>query len=1301
MMLKRALSSGDDFGAHLLTPGRPSMTKTAGMVPLVEEFISTLRPDPRYMYTLVNAMGYSEFYGANSNRDYYGYNPHLDFNGLLHTPDTCCCHGEYHNWQCDSLVQARLAKAWPFGYPSFYGAAVYAHHKNTDPSSLGFGDVIYAAQNEAMKRVELVMRVDIALAAKRGHSAILDRIKRGERTDVSMGCFRAGAMVTMADGTRKPIEQIVVGDSVRTHTGGTGRVTELHRRRYKGEFFEIRPANEDPFVATTEHPFWAAFRAKDAQRVWQKDKPTFDWVFAKDLEGAVLSRPKVTNTVASDISRATARILGYYLAEGHIVLNKNGDPAGIELTVNKNDAANEEIEALCQEVRTRNAPVWRQRENSEQEFAIGIYDAGLASLCASICGRFSKTKKLDESVLYWPEDLQRELLGAYFNGDGFTSGGDLLCSTASEDLAHQIREILFRLGVPTSYQVLHHRAGSGKSTKDTFEWVISIGKQWAGTFAPYCAKAPVTEIGKAKNIYRDYGDLWAVPIREYSSFFGEDDVYNFEVEGDNSYVVNGVAAHNCKVPFDNCSICTDWDTMKVAWKGYDKRRHASPGVAILAYHRTVRPIRGLAVTKADYCFPRGTLITMASGDQVAIEDVRVGDGVLAHDGSFREVTQLLPSTGLAEAVLVHAWGFTSQLSTENHPYLVQRGLRTGVPGGRAAQMSADTLEWVPAAELLPTDVVLSPVRSLPLESTTPTELGWLLGLYLAEGSPRYSAGVAYPSGTAFSLHEKEAALAERIERAAQLMDPKARCAVYRSNGAGITVRLASRQVSEWLEHCGGRGSSTKCLHPCVFQQSVGFCRAVLAGWAQGDGSHDKDMGVLRVATSSERLSRQMQNLAASCGVLAALHLYERPTNFKYQRIWYISFSGDAADAIQECREQQHFSKQSKLFFWDKYLCTSVRAVVPAGHLEEKYNFEVEGAHSYVAGGYAVHNCEHMVNTPGAILPDGQKVFVYNDFPKFFDISFVWVGADRTARVMWYMGDTPNLASMPSRPTSISEMLKGASDMTKTASVERTKGAEMEKEIPGGIARKIELCSNSEMDLPFGPLAEFSKLFGARTLLSTLGGLGVPLKPQEFHAVISVERPLHTVIAKKAAEEGVTFRTDLPGHTDRYAVDPEAFSPKLAEELLPLLDARSSFGPHLHVRLASSQKTASAGVRQSMEDPFARDVAADYNGYRLSLLKEAGNLFPKYYTVVATAHSDLLKTASSASLLLSPHAVVHWISAHLDKVASVDRELAEVMKYVTAEPDYRKLSAIGIEVGNRMDSQTGFLDAFKKAVNTVL
>lgn len=44
-------------------------------------------------------------------------------------------------------------------------------------------------------------------------------------------------------------------------------------------------------------------------------------------------------------------------------------------------------------------------------------------------------------------------------------------------------------------------------------------------------------------------------------------------------------------------------------------------------------------------------------------------------------------------------------------------------------------------------------------------------------------------------------------------------------------------------------------------------------------------------------------------------------------------------------------------------------------------------------------CDHMKLMPGKILDDGRKVFVYNDYPRFFDISFVFIGADRTSFVL--------------------------------------------------------------------------------------------------------------------------------------------------------------------------------------------------------------------------------------------------------------------------------------------------------------
>jgi hypothetical protein len=44
-------------------------------------------------------------------------------------------------------------------------------------------------------------------------------------------------------------------------------------------------------------------------------------------------------------------------------------------------------------------------------------------------------------------------------------------------------------------------------------------------------------------------------------------------------------------------------------------------------------------------------------------------------------------------------------------------------------------------------------------------------------------------------------------------------------------------------------------------------------------------------------------------------------------------------------------------------------------------------------------CDHMRNNAGKIMADGRKVFVYNPYPRFFDISFVFIGADRTSFVL--------------------------------------------------------------------------------------------------------------------------------------------------------------------------------------------------------------------------------------------------------------------------------------------------------------
>jgi hypothetical protein len=76
-------------------------------------------------------------------------------------------------------------------------------------------------------------------------------------------------------------------------------------------------------------------------------------------------------------------------------------------------------------------------------------------------------------------------------------------------------------------------------------------------------------------------------------------------------------------------------------------------------------------------------------------------------------------------------------------------------------------------------------------------------------------------------------------------------------------------------------------------------------------------------------------------------------------------------------------------------------------------------------------CQHALTMMNKILPDGRKVAVRNDFPKFFDISFVFIGADKTAKVMAKLAQRGNqvcmgdFCTLPRLSAEVGEMFKTA------------------------------------------------------------------------------------------------------------------------------------------------------------------------------------------------------------------------------------------------------------------------------------
>jgi len=182
MIVKQCQFRGkDEHGVHihLLHPGYTNehLTKVAAASPPqldhVFEIVRGMPKNGNSLPVLVSAMGAGEYWGSNSNGDYF------PEESLIHVPQ---------NWNGMSLdLQKQMGAKWEWGYPTFYNAFAYQHHSNKDPAR-AFGTVEYALWDSSMKRVLLVVNIDRQKARQMGAIGVVDKIENGEFPDVSMGC---------------------------------------------------------------------------------------------------------------------------------------------------------------------------------------------------------------------------------------------------------------------------------------------------------------------------------------------------------------------------------------------------------------------------------------------------------------------------------------------------------------------------------------------------------------------------------------------------------------------------------------------------------------------------------------------------------------------------------------------------------------------------------------------------------------------------------------------------------------------------------------------------------------------------------------------------------------------------------------------------------------------------------------------------------------------------------------------------------------------------------------------------------
>lgn len=380
------------------------------------------------------------------------------------------------------------------------------------------------------------------------------------------------------------------------------------------------------------------------------------------------------------------------------------------------------------------------------------------------------------------------------------------------------------------------------------------------------------------------------------------------------------------------------------------------------------------------CFIRGTMVTMADGSVRPIEDVKVGEYVMSHRGIPRRVLDTFQKQFTGELVTIHAKGYRIPVTaTADHQFVTYPGIPSGMAAKVAGHVDDCNPQWQAVGNLKVGDRVLLPRINVPegitiFEVATPShqvvldeKMGWLLGIYLAEGGlDRYPNGK--PNRVTFSCGRHETDIVEGIEYiASDIFGIETHVDNLQSKPTVTLVRISNVAVAQLFDELTRGNVYSKSVPSCVFSAPESVKLAVIRGWLDGDGHEAlreynggatfKSQGT----SASIPLLRDMHRLMLSMGMKPSLLMRKaRPDRAPSGDVFL--YGGSALRVFPEVREEAMalMTKRGLKRTRDQVELGIAAAIekTERTHVVNHtvYCIEVEEDHSFIADGYGVHNC---------------------------------------------------------------------------------------------------------------------------------------------------------------------------------------------------------------------------------------------------------------------------------------------------------------------------------------------------------
>jgi len=744
-------------------------------------------------------------------------------------------------------------------------------------------------------------------------------------------CLPASIEIMTYEGPKR-IDKVAVGEKVLTHTGQFKAVTQVFRRNYTGRLFTFKTlGNVEPLTLTEGHP------------VLVYDSGGTRWVAAENIPyRAYLTRPVVREYATSTFVEARhdvyhpsgrggyfmeqreilectpelARLIGYYLAEGH------ADRYRVSFDINKKEKdLAQDIVKISSE--TFHYAVGFKPDKRNEGLKLVIDSVRIAAFFQQF-GTMAHLKHLPTWAMYLPEDLQAEFVKGVFRGDGHYSNyfyaylhsNYFTIRTTSKEMATQLSYILARLGIIASI--------SKQDQKDRRRcYNVTVHTPFIEKMAAVCGITGSNNTGATHSYLKITDSMIASPVTEiHVEEVNDIEVFNLEVEDDNSFVASNQIVHNCVF----CGFCIDPATPVVT----------NPGL---------KPI----------------------------SEIQVGDLVLTHTGEYKPVTKVWDMAYSGPLYKLAVYGRPEPLvCTRDHPVLAVSRPRSGRKDGRLLRVTAPIRFYTPD-ELKPGDYMLSPivkreVHTEYFEKDVPMYRGGkttkhlrlaatpglfrMIGYYLAEGFCDGGRSVK------FSFHEKEVNLTSDLDSLVFAFFGK-HTQLRKNTGQGVNVILNSALAEDFFTEFG-KGAPNKKVSDWVFFAEKEKIIQLLKGEWLGDGCrvNQPRQEYINYTTTSQVLAFQIQAMLARVGVVALIEIEHQKDRLPSYHVnvfgkWRLKLL--SLFEVETTRVPTKFA--DKFHMDESYLYLPIRSI----EVEEVRDYRVMDVtvdvdHTFAPMGLATSNC---------------------------------------------------------------------------------------------------------------------------------------------------------------------------------------------------------------------------------------------------------------------------------------------------------------------------------------------------------